>query len=122
MPSAVLFLPCHIIEFTNFVTRSEPYTGSASTLRFAICPFLGIQLLARALQTQPSYVSTEIFMLSGAWRRTSNGFACGLRPLPRPAFLEPRGSVRRADLSRDRLESTRSSALASYGRRLGCKS
>src|SRR6266849_1030259 len=42
MPSAVDFLPCHIIELMNFVTRSDPYTGSASTVRFGVCPFRGI--------------------------------------------------------------------------------
>src|SRR5215472_10515708 len=44
MPSAVLFLPDHIMELTNFVTRSDPYTGSGSTVRFAICPLRGIKL------------------------------------------------------------------------------
>src|SRR5208337_3090320 len=42
MPSAVDFFPCHIIELMNFVTRSDPYTGSASTVRFGVCPFLGM--------------------------------------------------------------------------------
>src|SRR3984893_9776742 len=49
MPSAVDFLPCHIIELMNFVTRSDPYTGSASVVRFAICPFLGMFLWLSAL-------------------------------------------------------------------------
>src|SRR5664279_4861434 len=42
MPSAVDFFPCHIIELMNFVTRSDPYTGSDSVFRLAICPFLGM--------------------------------------------------------------------------------
>src|SRR5277367_3549806 len=46
MPSAVDFLPCHIIELMNFVTRSDPYIGSASTVRFGVCPLRGIQFPA----------------------------------------------------------------------------
>src|SRR5215831_16246920 len=42
MDCAVDFLPSHIIEFTNLLTRSDWYTGSAICSRFAICPFLGI--------------------------------------------------------------------------------
>jgi hypothetical protein len=54
MPWAVDFFPPHIIEFTNLVTSVDPYTGSAATSRFAMCPFLGInpsknQLLAFSL-------------------------------------------------------------------------
>ena len=39
---ATAFLPSHIMELTNFVTRSEPYTGSGSTFRLAMYPFRGI--------------------------------------------------------------------------------
>src|SRR5208283_5609008 len=46
MPSAVDFFPCHIIELMNFVTRSDPYTGSASVVRLAICPLRGISAIA----------------------------------------------------------------------------
>src|SRR6516164_4512578 len=49
MPSAVERFPCHIIELMNFVTRSDPYTASAGTVRFAICPFLGIALPVETL-------------------------------------------------------------------------
>jgi hypothetical protein len=30
------------MELTNFVTRSDPYTGSGSTFRLAMYPFRGI--------------------------------------------------------------------------------
>src|SRR6202020_2253793 len=43
MPWEVDFLPPHIMEFTNFVTSVDPYTGSGATSRFAMCPFLGIK-------------------------------------------------------------------------------
>src|SRR5882757_3855103 len=47
MPSAVLFFRCRIIELTNCVTRSDPYAGSPSTVRFAFYHLRGInQLLA----------------------------------------------------------------------------
>src|SRR6266571_4441406 len=46
MASAVLFLPCHIMELMNLVTSVELYTGSAATSRFGICPFRGMCLLS----------------------------------------------------------------------------
>src|SRR5216684_693695 len=70
MPSAVLFLPCHIIELTNFVTRSDPYTGSTSTFRLAMYPFRGIQLLALSCRAI-SYCSPLIF-LAHDQRRTAH--------------------------------------------------
>jgi hypothetical protein len=54
MPSAVDFFPCHIIELMNFVTRSDPYTGSSSVVRFAICPFLGMFLQLSAFISSAS--------------------------------------------------------------------
>ena len=46
MPSAVLFLPCHIMELMNFVTRSEPYTGIGFHCAFRDVSFSGHLLLA----------------------------------------------------------------------------
>src|SRR5580698_9557667 len=42
MPCPFDFLPPHIIELTNLVTRVHPYTRSPATSRLAMCPFLGI--------------------------------------------------------------------------------
>ena len=60
MPSAVLRLPCHIIELMNFVTRSDPYTASAGTVRFAICPLRGIQLQVSKFQASRFVVPGEL--------------------------------------------------------------
>src|ERR1700682_4455859 len=62
MPSAVDFLPCHIIELMNFVTRSDPYTGSASVVRFAICPFLGMVLGLSALSFHSPWFHWQLFL------------------------------------------------------------
>src|SRR5262245_1522912 len=42
MPCAVFFLPCHIIEFTNFSTRVELYTGSGAISRTTALLLRGI--------------------------------------------------------------------------------
>src|SRR5450432_1565881 len=70
MPSAVLFLPCHIMELTNFVTRSDPYTGSGSTVRLAIYPFRGISASSSWLLT----VSSQLPALSPTFRSKSSNF------------------------------------------------
>src|SRR4051794_19332210 len=45
MPWAVFFLPCHIIELTNFSTSVELYTGSGSTSRTTALRLRGIHYL-----------------------------------------------------------------------------
>src|SRR5690349_20597470 len=69
MPSAVLFLPCHIMELTNFVTRSDPYTGSGSTFRLAMYPFRGISASSSWLLAVSSQLSalSPIFSLQNSW-------------------------------------------------------
>src|SRR5207249_7411161 len=95
MPSAVLFFPDHIMELTNFVTRSDPYTGSASTPRFAMCPFRGIsyQLSAFIQNRQLTAVVSH---------RTSIGLAYGSQPPPRPGCRESRDTALLAGPSRGR--------------------
>src|ERR1700690_2854981 len=45
------------MEFTNLVTSVDPYTGSAATSRFAMCPFLGINPQETAISFQSSAFS-----------------------------------------------------------------
>src|SRR5580693_7033674 len=45
MPWATVFLPCHIIEFTNFSTSVELYTGSGTTSRITALLLRGIRSL-----------------------------------------------------------------------------
>src|SRR6266853_2985743 len=78
MPSAVLFLPCHIIELTNFVTRSDPYTGSTSTFRLAMYPFRGISASC-------SWLLASSFELPGDKSLLALNFSC-----PRPTTNGPR--------------------------------
>ncbi len=102
-------MPSHIMELTNFSASVELYIGSGrisrgSGLRLrGICYFLGSHFAA----------------LWAAWLRISIGSACGPRLRPYPASRAPRDSARRADPSRGRRGSARSSAPADCGRRLG---
>src|ERR1700687_6005527 len=122
MPSAVDFFPCHIIELMNFVTRSDPYTGSASTVRFGVCPFLGM-LFSSQLSSQSSLatghcpLATVITPSSGVWYRTSSALGYDPRRRSRPAFRAPRDNAHRADPSHGRRGSAQSSAPAGYGQR-----
>src|ERR1700687_2263512 len=109
MPSAVLFLPCHIMELTNFVTRSDPYTGSGSTFRLAMYPFRGIKLLApgfqlSALSRQLSAQVVRVnpykllsFRTASAVRNLLWSTTRGQRPTT-ALSLRPLGSVLRAAL------------------------
>src|SRR6266700_627626 len=134
MPSAVLFFPCHIIELTNFVTRSDPYTGSGSTVRFAICPLRGIQTPGfKVSEFQCFKVVTWIgwnfetfetlklafIPFSAASLHTSSVLAYGSRRPRRRAFRESRDTELPAGLSHVHRGSAQSSAPADYGQRQG---
>src|SRR5208282_667075 len=70
MPSAVERLPCHFIELMNFVTRFEPYTASAGTVRFAVCPLRGIpvQLLLTLLRALGAIFRTSLLAVRNPHR------------------------------------------------------
>src|ERR1700733_3566124 len=131
MPCGVDFLPSHIMELTNFVTSDELYTGSAATSRFAICPFLGIEnpaflplFVSRPLGAQCcDFLLCPVTSLHswGAWRRTSNGSACGWPRPPNRACRAPRDNARRADLSHVPRGLARSSAPAGCDRCRECR-
>src|ERR1700758_5190401 len=130
MPWAVDFLPCHIIEFTNLVTRSDPYTGSAATPRFAICPFLGMfSVLSSQFSVANGYSSRRTenreprtaFKLSwAALLRTSSVPDCVPQPPPRRASRAQRDNELRADPSHGHRESAQSSAPVDCGQYRGC--